>query len=70
MIGIPLMKMRQHIKGKEIDVYLYVEKWLRCTSTMTKTGAQTNKDLWKLIKPFLINKGFLNIYGSYIGWKG
>ena len=26
---------------------------------MTKTGVETKKDLWKLIKPFLINKGFL-----------
>ena len=26
---------------------------------MTKTGVQTNKDFWKLIKPFLKNKGFL-----------
>ena len=26
---------------------------------MTKTGVQTNKDFWKLIKPFLTNKGFL-----------
>ena len=26
---------------------------------MTKTGVQTNTDVWKLIKPFLTNKGFL-----------
>ena len=26
---------------------------------MTKTGVQTNKDFWKLIKPYLTNKGFL-----------
>ena len=24
-----------------------------------KTGVQTYKDFWKLIKPFLTNKGFL-----------
>ena len=26
---------------------------------MTKTGAHSNKDFWKLIKPFLPNNGFL-----------
>ena len=26
---------------------------------MTKTGVQTNKNFWKLIIPFLTNKGFL-----------
>ena len=26
---------------------------------MTKTNVQINKDFWKLIKPFLTNKGFL-----------
>ena len=26
---------------------------------MAKAGGQTNKDFWKLIKPFLTNKGFL-----------
>ena len=25
----------------------------------TKTGVQTNQDFWKLIKPFLTNRGFL-----------
>ena len=26
---------------------------------MTKAGVQTNKEFWKLIKPFLKSKGFL-----------
>ena len=28
-------------------------------NNVTKTGVQTNKDFWKLIKPYLTNKGFL-----------
>ena len=28
-------------------------------NNVTKTGVQTNKNFWKLIKPYLTNKGFL-----------
>ena len=28
-------------------------------NNVTKTGVQSNKDFWKLIKPSLTNKGFL-----------
>ena len=38
-------------------MYLYDEKVY--FHNVTKTGVQTNKDFWKLIKPFLTNKGFL-----------
>ena len=38
------------LRRKAIKVYFH---------NVTKTGVQTNKDFWKLIKPFLTNKGFL-----------
>ena len=38
------------LRRKAIKVYF---------NNVTKTGVQTNKDFWKLIKPFLTNKGFL-----------
>ena len=38
------------LRRKAIKVYL---------NNVAKTGAETNKDFWKLIKPFLTNKGFL-----------
>ena len=43
---MPLKKTSQHIKNKEIHVYLCVEKWLKCILIMwrTKTDIQTNKD--------------------------
>ena len=27
---------------------------------VTKSGVNTNKEFWKIIKPFLTNKGFLS----------
>ena len=36
---------------------------------MAKTGVQTNKDFWKLIKPFLTNKGFLENAGIMLTEK-
>ena len=38
------------LRRKAIKVYF---------NNMTKTGVETNKDFWKLIKPYLTNKGFL-----------
>ena len=37
---------------KKIKVYF---------NNVTKKGVQTNTDFWKLINPFLTNKGFLEI---------
>ena len=41
------------LRRKAIKVYF---------NNVTKTGVQTNKDFWELIKPFLINKGFCGNY--------
>ena len=38
------------LRRKAIKVYF---------KNVTKTDVRTNKDFWKLIKPFLTNKGFL-----------
>ena len=38
------------LRRKEIKVYF---------NNVTKAGVQTDADFWKLINPFLTNKGFL-----------
>ena len=52
--------MSHCLKSSEISVLLRKKCIKNCFSKVTESGVNTNKEFWKIIKPFLTNKGFLS----------
>ena len=52
-------KIRQHKKNQRNECVSVLRKAIKVYFNVRKTCIQTNEDYWKLIKPFLTNKGFL-----------
>ena len=52
--------MNHCLKSNEINVLLRKKCIKNYFSKVTESGVNTSKEFWKIIKPFLTNKGFLS----------